>query len=515
MSTRASGWDGAASERIAELEQRVRELEAEVAQARDREIRMPLELALRNIRSFPIILFRVNPKGIIEESVGRGLERLGLQERQAVGVNIFETFPEVADYVRRAQRGEQVLFEASGTFEGRPWSSINHYARHEPSGDVIAVALDVTPMRDMRRELEASERLFRALADTVPVGIARFDRRGRCTYLNKRVRDTLGLHDADVSGFDWIRHVHGEDRDRIARQWSEQESRHELGRLLFRFARGPEERWLEVITVIERDAEGRIGGYVATVVDVTGQKRLEEELGNRVAERTAALELANRELEAFSYSVSHDLRAPLRSIDGFCRVLLEDYAAALDEAGRNYLQRASAASRRMGALIDDLLRMSRVGRSEPRKERLDLTAMASTVAEELRANEPHRNVEVVIQAGLAAHGDPALIYDVLLNLLGNAWKFTGKKDGARIELACVNGDDGEVAFCVSDDGVGFDMTFADKLFRPFERLHGGNDFDGNGIGLATVERIIRRHGGRVWAKGRPGKGASFYFTLGH
>ncbi|HYC55974.1 MAG TPA: ATP-binding protein [Candidatus Binatia bacterium] len=511
---RASGLDDSASDRIAELEARVRELEEELHATRERDVRLPLEQALRNIRSLPVILFRVQPDGTIAESVGRGLERLGLRERQAVGQNIFSDFPEVADHIRRAQRGEEVLFEANGTFNGRQWSSINHYTLHEATGDVIATALDVTPLREMRRELEASERLFRALADTVPVGIARFDQAGRCTYLNKRVRDTLGIGERDPVGVDWFEHIHPDDRSRIVQQWAERENRPTAGRVLYRTVTSlGEDRWLQAQTVIERDAEGRPAGYVATITDVTRQKRLEEDLGRRVAERTAALEEANREMEAFSYSVSHDLRAPLRSIDGFCRVLLEDYGSRLDEEARGYLQRASSASRRMGGLIDDLLRMSRVGRSEPRKEQVDLTAIARTVAEEHASGEPSRNVEFHIQDGLTAQGDPALLYDVLVNLLGNAWKFTSKKEHARIEFRA-DDTNGQTVYCVSDDGAGFEMSFAHKLFRPFERLHDGNDFAGNGIGLATVERIIRRHGGRVWAEGRSGKGASFFFTLG-
>jgi light-regulated signal transduction histidine kinase (bacteriophytochrome) len=246
---------------------------------------------------------------------------------------------------------------------------------------------------------------------------------------------------------------------------------------------------------------------------VTRQKRLQDDLSRRVAERTAELERANRELESFSYSVSHDLRAPLRSIDGFCQVLLEDYGQRLDDPGRAYLDRARAASRRMGALIDDLLRMSRVGRCELRKEEIDLTAMARAVADELASLEPKRSVEFSIETGLRAHGDSTLMFDVLVNLFGNAWKFTAKNQSAQIELLTASGTNGCSVFCVRDNGAGFDMQFANKLFQPFHRLHDGTEFAGNGIGLATVERIITRHGGRVWAEGHPGKGASFYFTL--
>ncbi|HYF00178.1 MAG TPA: ATP-binding protein [Planctomycetota bacterium] len=241
--------------------------------------------------------------------------------------------------------------------------------------------------------------------------------------------------------------------------------------------------------------------------------RARETLERRVEERTRELADANRELEGFSYSVSHDLKAPLRSIDGYNRMLLEDYAPSLDAQAKEWLHRSIAAAGRMNKLIEDFLTLARVSRAELRKGPVDVSAMAAGVVEDLRRQDPSRDVDVVIAPGLRAEGDATQLSVVLENLLSNAWKFTGRKPKARIEVGSRT-QDGQTVFFVADDGEGFDMAFANKLFRPFERLHSAKDFPGTGIGLATVKRIIERHGGRVWADALPGKGATFSFTLG-
>lgn len=240
-------------------------------------------------------------------------------------------------------------------------------------------------------------------------------------------------------------------------------------------------------------------------------------LAQRVRERTAQLEAANKELEAFAYSVSHDLRAPLRSLDGFSTALLSRYHDQLDEQGRHYLERIQAASQRMGELIQDLLDLSRVSRREMSRQTVDLSALAREIAAELQAQAPQRQAEFRIANGLTAEGDPSLLRVALENLLGNAWKFTVQREQAVIEFGKMEVE-GEppfspLIFFVRDNGVGFDMTYADKLFAPFQRLHSQREFPGTGIGLATVQRIIARHGGRVWAEAAPDRGATFYFTL--
>jgi PAS domain S-box-containing protein len=269
------------------------------------------------------------------------------------------------------------------------------------------------------------------------------------------------------------------------------------------------------------------GFFVAVFDVITERKRAEEdirrlntELEQRVIERTAQLEAANKELEAFAYSVSHDLRAPLRGIDGWSQALLEDYSEQLDETARQYLDRVRAEAQRMGHLIDDMLQLSRVTRAEMQLHLVDLTGLAQSVAARLKETQPERQVEVVIQAGLLAYGDAGLLGIVLTNLLGNAWKFSGTRPQARIEFGRLlpsldgrgAGGEGTVYF-VRDNGVGFDMTYAQKLFGAFQRMHKASEFPGTGVGLAIVQRIVHRHGGRVWAEAQVDRGATFYFTL--
>lgn len=257
----------------------------------------------------------------------------------------------------------------------------------------------------------------------------------------------------------------------------------------------------------------RIDPVLAEIL--TGLLFLHEDLALRVAERDRALEeaeTANRELEAFTYSAAHDLRAPLNSIDGFSQMLLEDYADKLDDRGREDLRYIRESAQRMAQLIDDLLSLSQAARAMLHREAVDLSSLARDVLARLRRDDPERRVEAVIEEGLVAVGDRRLLAIVLANLLGNAWKFTGKRQAARIEFraqAAIR----PVVYFVRDNGAGFDMAHASKLFAEFQRLHSADQFEGTGIGLATVQRVVRRHGGRVWAEGEVDRGATVYFTL--
>ena len=242
-------------------------------------------------------------------------------------------------------------------------------------------------------------------------------------------------------------------------------------------------------------------------------RKLNVELEQRVADRTMQLEAANRELESFAYSVSHDLRAPLRSIDGFSQVLVEDFGDRLGDEGRGTLQRIRAATQRMGQLIDDLLKLSKVTRAEILRERVDLSSLARRAAAAAQQREPERPVNVAVAEGVFGEGDARLLDVVFENLIGNAFKFTTKQPKPRIDFG-VNRDGGRLVYFVRDNGAGFDMAYAGKLFGAFQRLHSAAEFLGTGIGLATVQRIIHRHGGSVWAEGIVGGGATFSFTLG-
>jgi two-component system, sensor histidine kinase and response regulator len=237
------------------------------------------------------------------------------------------------------------------------------------------------------------------------------------------------------------------------------------------------------------------------------------DLAETRAELVRDLEHKNRELESFSYAVSHDLRAPLRRIDSFSRAVLEGQGERLDDSGRRFLNRVREASQHMSQLIDDVLYLSRVTRANLREQEVDLSAVANLILSRLQESDPERTVEIKVRPGVVVTGDGQLLRIALENLLENAWKFTSKSPGPRIEFGVTQAS-GEPTYFVRDNGAGFDMTYADRLFGPFQRLHPQNEFSGSGIGLATVQRIIHRHGGRVWAEGLVGQGATFQFTLG-
>lgn len=260
--------------------------------------------------------------------------------------------------------------------------------------------------------------------------------------------------------------------------------------------------------------------FVAIILDISERKETErklheyrEHLEEMVEERTRTLSAVNRELESFCYSVSHDLRAPLRSIDGFSQALLEDFGTDMDEAANDYLGRVRSSTQRMGQLIDDLLKLSRVVRTDMSKTLVDIAELAEGVVMQLRDAYPGRDVEFVVNGDLHIHADERLILAMLENLIGNAWKFTAKKERARIELGA-ECQDGRKVYYIKDNGAGFDEAYVHKLFEPFQRLHSMKEYEGTGVGLATVQRIVRRHGGEVWANGKVDQGATVYFTLG-
>jgi PAS domain S-box-containing protein len=269
--------------------------------------------------------------------------------------------------------------------------------------------------------------------------------------------------------------------------------------------------------VIEIDGVEHTLNFIQDVTDrekaIRELERTQAELERRVAERTAQLEITNQELESFSYSVSHDLRGPLRTLDGFSRILLMDVADRLDDEAKHYLVRICEAANRMGRLVDDLLKLSRLSKAELKYQDVDISAVSGDIVRKLRENEPERRVELIVTPRLRVRADADLLYSVMDNLLNNAWKYTSKRDVAHIEVGSLLRD-GRKTFFVRDDGAGFNMSYAGRLFGAFQRLHTEDEFPGTGIGLATVQRIIRRHGGDVWAEAEPDKGATFYFTVG-
>jgi hypothetical protein len=369
--------------------------------------------------------------------------------------------------------------------------------------------------------VESNERLRLALA-TGKMGTwtNELDGRGR-VRLSPELEAIAGLRPGEFAGTEQALYelVHSDDRELVRDAFAQAIAIRSDYEVEFRFLpRSRPPGWMLGRGRAYYDAAGKPIRLVGVAIDITARKlaeleiaRLNSELERRVLERTAQLEATNEELEAFAYSVSHDLRAPLWAIRGFSEVLLEHHASQLDAPGQELLRRACEASHRMSKLIDDLLKLARLGRSELRWQGVNLSALAESIAAELRKAEPERAVELVIEPNLRAEGDERLLGIVLDNLLGNAWKFTCNRPRARIEFGFTA--EPEPAFFVRDNGVGFDMAHAGKLFGVFQRLHSASEFPGTGIGLATVQRIIKRHRGHAWATGMVNQGATFYFTL--
>lgn len=380
------------------------------------------------------------------------------------------------------------------------------------------VSRDIAGRARTEAALRASDTMFRGLLESAPDAMVIVNERGGIEFFNAQAEIMFGYTAEELRGQPIelliphrYRPGHVDKRDSyfaapVVRGMG-------VGRDLFGVRKDGTEIPVEISLSPLRTPMGlRVSSAIR---DVSRQKHEAEEmraLNSALQARTTQLEVANRELEAFSYSVSHDLRTPLRSIDGFSLALLEDNAGKLDPESQDHLRRVRAASQRMGQLIDDLLNLSRMTRVEMHRERVDLSKIAREVVEELRGTERPHEVEFVIADGLFAEADPCLVRVVLANLLGNAWKFTGERPHARIEFG-YSAEAGRAGYFVRDNGVGFDMKYAEKLFGAFQRLHSATEFPGTGIGLATVQRIVHRHGGRVWAEGYPQAGATFHFAL--
>jgi PAS domain S-box-containing protein len=384
----------------------------------------------------------------------------------------------------------------------------------------VVVLRDITERVGAEQALRRSEEYFRALTENASDSIIVLEDDGTIRFQSPSLKRVLGYGPEGGGGQNAFAFVHPDDVPKAMEIFTDVRCNPGVVRFADLRFRHNDGSW-RIFESVGKTLPARSGmkGVVVNSHDVTERvratqeiRKLNEELEQRVAERTAQMEASNKELEAFAYSVSHDLRTPLRAIDGFGLALLEDYASCLDAQGQDYLRRVRAASQRLGQLIDDLLDLSRMTRGEMRREAVDLSALAGEIAAELEATQPERETEFIIAPGVVVNGDARLLWGMLENLLGNAWKFTGKNTRARIEFGVIE-IKGRPAYFVRDDGVGFEMAYADKLFGAFQRLHGMNEFEGNGIGLATVQRVVHRHGGRVWAESTVGQGATFYFTL--
>lgn len=383
------------------------------------------------------------------------------------------------------------------------------------------MARNITERKQMVEALAAREREFRTLAENSPDNIARYDVNCRTIYVNPTLEKTLGHPASEMLGPTPAEAaLIDESREYYEKVAQVLETGKDAEMDIIMPDKGEGMRFHNIRFVAERGADGAITGVLAIGRDVTERKQAEkdiqkinQELEQRVVERTTQLEAANRELEAFAYSVSHDLRAPLRHIDGFLELLQKRTVEMLDERSQHYMDTISDAAKRMGVLIDDLLAFSRMGRREMAQKPVELGVLVQEVIREYEPETQGRLIHWHIADLPTVTGDLAMLRAVLANLIANALKFTQQRQPAEIEIGYLPNQNAETIFFIRDNGSGFDMAYADKLFGVFQRLHRVDEFEGSGIGLANVRRIIDRHGGRTWAEGQVNQGATFYFSL--
>lgn len=478
------------------------------------------------IQAIPDLLIRMREDGTQLELINQGSVHLAGDQSDFVGSKIMERLPtEVAlERLRCATQalatGQVQFHEYQLTLDGQPYYE---EARIVPlhANEVLMMVRDITERKQAEENLRQNEAKLRSVLENMPMLLDALDERGHIIVWNQECERVTGYTAAEViqnpTALELL-YPDPEYRQQMLQNWQAQGNDYRNWEWDLVSKSGA------VKTIAWSNISDRfpIPGWATwgVGIDLTSRKqaeleivRLNQTLEQRVNQRTAELTTANQELEAFSYSVSHDLRSPLRGIDGFSQILQERYADQLDDKGKHYLTRIRAGTQRMGELIDDLLRLSRVTRAEMQCGPVHLSAIAEEICQSL--NQPDHPVEWVIAAEIWATGDARLLQIVLENLLNNAWKFTSTQAHARIELGTLStGTPPRLTYFIRDNGVGFDMTYTNKLFKAFQRLHSEREFPGTGIGLAIVERVIHRHGGTVWAEGVLGQGATFYFTLG-
>ncbi len=462
----------------------------------------------------------------------------GRSKEDLYGKTVFDIFPrEIAERLRRddmlaieSERPVQTEEEVPLP-DGIHYSLLTRFILKDKNGKKYAfcgVVTDITALKRTEEALRKSEASLREAQRIAHIGNWEWDVRANYIHRSEEADRIFQRPESEYYTIEhFIEAVHPDDRA-FMREKIEEALQGKLYSVDIRIIRGDgAERFILMQGELVRDESGRPVRIVGVVQDITDRKRAEEEvlklsreLEKRVEERTAELKTAmeglaaaNREIETFTYSVAHDLRSPLRLIDGFSILLLKKQAARLDPDGQDQLNRIRGAARRMSQLIDDLLNLSYVMRAEVSYGPVDLSSLAWAMMTDLQKAAPEREVRVIIEGGLEVRGDEGLLRMVMENLIGNAWKFTSKAEDPVIEVGASGEEHGRTIFFVRDNGVGFDMRYAERLFHPFQRLHPADEFPGTGIGLATVQRVIHRHGGRIWAESEPGRGAAFYFTL--
>jgi PAS domain S-box-containing protein len=478
-----------------------------------------------------------DPEGVVL-SWNKGAERMyGYSSDEMVGQLTSrllppdhpDEFPEIMEYLNLGEKIEHLETERVRKDGERIFVSLSVSLIKDSADKIVGasvIARDITERKRAEKALQLSEERYRALVLVTSQIVWTTNPAGEVEDM-PMWRAFTGQSVDEVRGWRWIEALHPEDRERTADIWSRSVRNRSFYDTEYRMRRHDGEyRWMAVHGVPVLEEKGMIREWVGTCADITERKQAEEvirtlnqDLERRVVERTAQWEATNKELEAFAYSVSHDLRAPLRAIDGFSRILLEEHASQLPEEAHHYLDVVRSNAVQMGNLIDDLLAFSRLSRQPLSKRAVDLDDIVRQALSQLAVEREGRQVEVAIGQLPPSEADPALLKQVFVNLLSNALKYTKPRNPARIEVgALIDGEPESVladatVYYVRDNGVGFDMRYGEKLFGVFQRLHRAEEFEGTGVGLATVHRIISRHGGRIWADAAVDRGATFYFTL--
>jgi PAS domain S-box-containing protein len=454
------------------------------------------------------------------------VELLGFSHDEMVGKTVGELSPfkdvvSNQNMLERLQKDGYVRYEnlPLETRDGRK-KAVEFVSNVYQAGDKKVIQCNVRDITE-RKQVETALIRLAAIVESSDDAIMGKDLNGIITSWNKGAEKIFGYTAGEIVGTSVMRLIPA-DRQQEENRVLENIKRGNSVAHFETLRQAKDGRLINVSITVSpiKDVTGEIIGVSKVAHDITDRKTAEEkirqlnvELEQRVAERTAELEVANKELEAFSYSISHDLRAPLRAVNGFAGIVLEDFGAQLPEEGRSHLERIRAGALRMGALIDDLLAFSRLSRQAVNRQNVNTVKLVQNVLDELRPQREGRQLEIQIGNLPVCHGDPALLKQIWVNLVSNAIKYTRGREPATVEIGCAPEND-ENVFFVRDNGAGFDMQYANKLFGVFQRLHREDQFEGTGVGLAIVQRIVHRHGGRIWAKAEVNHGATFYFTIG-